>query len=92
MSKTAVAASVGNLIFEGAIKTIDDPVGEYSNFLQVTAYGTVSIRNVLQMNSGVSPLGRANEKELNRQARGLLGFEGQANIRNVLRIFHTESR
>ena len=92
MSKTAVAASVGNLICEGAIKTIDDPVGEYSSFLQETAFGTVSIRNVLQMNSGVSPLGRANEKKLNRQARGMKGFEGEASIRNVLRIFDTAAR
>lgn len=92
MSKTAVAASVGNLICEGAIKSIDDPVGEYSSFLQETAFGTVSIRNVLQMNSGVSPLGRANEKELNRQARGMLGFEGEASIRDVLGIFDTASR
>lgn len=92
MSKTAVAASIGKLICEGAINSIDDPVGSYSSFLQETAFGTVSIRNVLQMSSGVSSLGRANEKEFNRQARGMEGFEGKASIRNVLRIFDTASR
>ncbi|MGB0785467.1 MAG: serine hydrolase domain-containing protein [Alphaproteobacteria bacterium] len=92
MSKTAVAASVGNLICEGAIKSIDDPVGAYSGFLQETAFNEVTIRNLLHMNSGVSPLGRANEKEFNRQARGMEGFEGEANIRDVLRTFDTASR
>ena len=92
MSKTAVAASVGSLICEGRIKSIDDKVGSYSSFLRDTAFAEVTVRNVLQMNSGVSPLGRADEKKFNRKARGVEKFDGQASVRDALRFYKSASR
>ena len=78
MSKTAAAASVGSLICDGEIKSIDDKVGAYSSFLDDTAFADVTLRNVLQMNSGVSPLGRTDEDDFNKKARGMERFEGKA--------------
>ena len=52
MSKTAISASVGSLICEGRIKHLDDRLGVYSSFLK-KAFADVTVRNVLQMNSGV---------------------------------------
>jgi CubicO group peptidase (beta-lactamase class C family) len=58
MSKTATSAAVGALLCEGKIKSLDDVAGSYSPFLKTTPYADVTIKNILQMNSGVSPLGR----------------------------------
>ena len=62
MSKTAISASVGALLCDGKINSLDDAVKQYSKFLATTPYSDISIRNILQMNSGVSPLGRSDEK------------------------------
>ena len=92
MSKTAISASVGSLICEGRIKHLDDRLGVYSSFLKETAFADVTVRNVLQMNSGVSPLGRADEKKFNRKARGIEEFDGQASVREALRLYESASR
>ena len=65
MSKTAVAASIGSLLCSGKIKSLEDKTGEYSEFLASTPFGRSSIKDVLQMSSGVSPLGRDDEKKFN---------------------------
>ena len=57
MSKTAASAAVGALLCDGRLKSLDDKAGNYSNFLKTTPYRDVSVRNILQMNSGVSPIG-----------------------------------
>ena len=81
MSKTAVAAAVGSLICAGKIAKIDDRAGAYSGSLAETVFADVTIRNLLQMNSGVSPLGRGDEKIFNWKARGVNKFHGQASVR-----------
>ena len=63
MSKTALAAAVGSLNCSGQIKSLRDPMGTYSTILTGTPYANVSIKNVLQMNSGVSPLNDGGKKK-----------------------------
>lgn len=92
MSKTAAAASVGSLLCDGRIKSIDDKVGTYSSFLDDTAFADVTVRNVLQMNSGVSPLGRMDEDDFNKKARGMERFEGKASVREALRFYESAAR
>ena len=92
MSKTAAAASVGSLICDGRIKSIDDKVGAYSSFLNDTPFADVTLRNVLQMNSGVSPLGRTDVDVLTKKARGTKGFDGQASVREALRFYESAAR
>lgn len=58
ISKTATSAAFGALLCEEKIKSLDDVSGIYSPFLITTPYADVTIKNILQMNSGVSPLGR----------------------------------
>ena len=71
MSKTAASASIGVLLCQNEILDLNDKAGVYSEFLRTTPYSEVKIRNILQMNSGVSPLGRVDEKKFNQKARGM---------------------
>jgi len=92
MSKTAAGASVGMLLCAGKIGSLDDRAGQYSPFLASTPYAGVTIRNILQMNSGVSPLGRSDEKKFNRKSKGVDNFEGQASVREALRFYSSAAR
>jgi len=92
MSKTAVAASVGSLLCSGQIASLNDKAGKYSKFLASTPYGSVSIKNILQMNSGVSPLGRGDEKRFNQKSRGMQKFAGNGDIREALNFYKSASR
>ena len=87
MSKTALSAAVGSLLCDGAIKSLDDPMGKYSKNLKSTPYADVSIRNVLQMNSGVTPLKEVGKKKANQIAMGMGKYEGKASIIKSLDLF-----
>ena len=87
MSKTALAGAVGSLLCNGDIKSLDDTMGLYSENLAATPYSEVTIRNVLQMNSGVTPLGRKDVKLSNRIAMGLAEFEGKADLLAAVQHF-----
>ncbi len=54
VAKSFLSALVGILIDEGKIGSIDDPVVKYAPSLKDSAYKTASLRNVLQMSSGVT--------------------------------------
>ena len=54
MAKSFLSALFGILEAEGAIASLDAPVTDYAPELAGSAYDGVSIRNVLQMTSGVS--------------------------------------
>jgi CubicO group peptidase (beta-lactamase class C family) len=71
MSKTAASAAVGALLCDGRLKSLDDKAGDYSSFLNTTPHRDVSVRNILQMSRGVSPIGRSDEKRFNRKTRGV---------------------
>lgn len=53
VAKSYLSALLGILVAEGIIKDIDDPVTRYAPSLVGTAYDGATIRNVLQMASGV---------------------------------------
>ena len=44
------------------------------------------------MNSGVSPLGRSDEKQFNRKSRGMKQFDGQASVREALAFYDKAAR
>ena len=53
MSKSITSTLVGAAIQDGLIKSLDDPVTRYVPLLQDSAYEGVTVRQVLQMRSGV---------------------------------------
>lgn len=54
VAKSYLSALVGILLEEGAIASIDDPVTKYAPRLKGTAYDGTTLRNVLNMASGVT--------------------------------------
>ncbi|MEQ9258653.1 MAG: serine hydrolase [Roseovarius sp.] len=54
MAKSFLSVLFGNVREEGAIGSLDDQVTQYAPRLQGSAYEGVSIRNVLQMTSGIA--------------------------------------
>lgn len=92
MSKTAISASIGALLCDGKISSLDDTAKQHSKFLATTPYSNISIRNILQMNSGVSPLGRSDEKKFNRKARGFQKFSGKADVRGAVKFYSSAAR
>ncbi|WP_170460262.1 serine hydrolase domain-containing protein [Ruegeria arenilitoris] len=54
MAKSYLSALFGILLEEGAIASLDDPVIKYAPKLQGSAYETATIRNVLNMASGLT--------------------------------------
>ena len=77
LSKSIVSALVGIAVAEGHIASILDPVSKYVDKLNNTGYDNVSIKDVLQMSSGV----RFDEdyasffSDINRMGR-TLAFDG----------------
>ena len=53
VGKSFLSALMGIAIEEGFIKSIDEPVSDYAPELKKSGYNGVSIKNVLQMSSGV---------------------------------------
>ncbi|MEP2715487.1 serine hydrolase [Pseudophaeobacter sp.] len=54
VAKSYLSALFGVLLDEGAIESIDDPVTKYAPLLTGSAYDGATIRNVLNMSSGVT--------------------------------------
>ena len=86
-AKTATSSVIGGLFCEGKIKDLDAPASDYSEFLAATEFADITIRNLLQMNSGVSAGRSVDEKRITRQARGILRFEGKGDVRKALKRF-----
>ena len=80
MSKTALGAAVGSLVCDGSIKSLDDEIGLYAVGLRESPYNKISIRNILQMNSGVTPLGRRDVRLAHQMAMGRKKFAGRADV------------
>ncbi len=92
MSKTATGAVIGQLLCEGKIKSLDDTTGKYSKFLSKTPYSKIKIRNILQMNSGISPEGRSDEKKFNKKALGRWKYGGEASVRGAINFYYLPPR
>jgi CubicO group peptidase (beta-lactamase class C family) len=54
LAKSFLSALFGIVITEGNIDSIDDPVTKYAPLLKGSAYDKATIKNVLQMSSGVT--------------------------------------
>lgn len=54
VAKSFLSALMGVMIDEGAVASIDDPVTKYAPALAGSAYNGATIKNVLQMSSGVT--------------------------------------
>ena len=54
LAKSYLSALFGVIVEQGHIQSLDDPLVNYVPELKGSAYDTVSIRNVLQMESGVT--------------------------------------
>jgi CubicO group peptidase (beta-lactamase class C family) len=61
MSKSFVSALVGIAIGEGKIKSTDEPITNYIDFLDKASFGKVTIQHLLDMRSGI----RFNESYFN---------------------------
>jgi CubicO group peptidase (beta-lactamase class C family) len=93
MSKTAASTVIGSLLCEGKIKSLDDAAGNYSATLKASPYANIKIKNILQMNSGVSPIGRDDEKRFNQKSRGVTEkFSGKASVRDALKFYKKAAR
>jgi CubicO group peptidase (beta-lactamase class C family) len=92
INKTAAGAAVGALLCDGRLKSLVDKAGDCSSLLKTTPYRDVSVRSILQMNSGVSPIGRSDQKRFNRKACSLLKFSGAADVRGALKSYKTAAR
>jgi CubicO group peptidase (beta-lactamase class C family) len=53
VGKSIVSILVGAAVSDGAIKSVDDPVVKYLPYLSNSGYRDVTIKNLLQMSSGV---------------------------------------
>ena len=93
MSKTAASTVIGSLLCDGKIKSLDDAAGNYSATLKASPYANIRIKNILQMNSGVSPIGRDDEKRFNQKSRGVTEkFSGKASVRDALKFYKKAAR
>ena len=54
LSKSIVSILVGAAVEEGAIKSVKDPVTKYLPYLSESGYRNVTVKNLLQMSTGVN--------------------------------------
>ena len=94
MSKTALSTAIGNLLCNGKIVSLNDELGKYSPTLAKTPYAKISIKNTLQMNSGVEPVQSDYKfrRKLNQMAMGMRKYEGKADMVKALSILKGNDR
>jgi CubicO group peptidase (beta-lactamase class C family) len=54
LSKSIVSILIGAAVEEGAINSIEDPVTKYLPYLSTSGYRNVTVKNLLQMSTGVN--------------------------------------
>ena len=94
MSKTALSTAVGTLLCNGKIDSLSDELGKYSPSLKQTPYSKITIRNTLQMNSGVAPIQNDYKlrRKMNQMAMGMRKYEGKANMLKAISILKENDR
>ena len=94
MSKTAVSTAIGGLLCNGKIESLDDELGKYSPSLKQTPYSKITIRNTLQMNSGVAPIQNDYKlrRKLNHIALGMRKYEGKGSVLKAVSILKGNDR
>ncbi len=82
MSKTALSTAIGSLLCNGKIASLNDHLEKYSPSLAETPYAKISIKNTLQMNSGIEPVQSDYKfrRKLNQMAMGMRKYEGKADM------------
>ncbi len=94
MSKTALSTAIGTLLCDGKIESLDNELGEYSPSLKKTPYSKITIRNTLQMNSGVAQIQNDFKlrRKLNQMATGMGKHEGKASMLKAISILKGNDR
>ena len=94
MSKTALSTAIGILLCDGKIASLNDELGKYSPSLAKTPYAKISIKNTLQMTSGVEPeqSDYKFKRKLNQIAMGMRKYEGKADMVKALSILKGNDR
>ena len=94
MSKTALSTAIGTLLCDGKIESLDDELGKYSPSLKQTPYSKITIRNTLQMNSGVAPIQNDYKlrRKLNHIALGMRKYEGKGSVLKAISILKGNDR
>ena len=94
MSKTALSTAIGSLLCDGKIESLNDELGKYSPSLAKTPYAKISIKNTLQMNSGVEPVESDYKfrRKLNRIAQGMGKHEGKADVFKAISLLKENDR
>ena len=94
MSKTALSTAIGSLLCNRKIASLNDELGKYSPSLAETPYAKISIKNTLQMNSGVEPVQSDYKfrRKLNQMAMGMRKYEGKADMVKALSILKGNDR
>ncbi len=94
MSKTALSTAIGSLLCNGKIESLDDELGKYSSSLKQTPYSKITIRNTLQMNSGVAPIQNDYKlrRKLNHIALGMRKYEGKGSVLKAVSILKGNDR
>ena len=94
MSKTALSTAIGTLLCNGSIDSLNDELGKYSPSLAKTPYAKISIKNTLQMNSGVAPIQNDYKlkRKMNQIAMGIGKHEGKADMLKSISILKGNAR
>ena len=94
MSKTALSTAIGSLLCNGKIASLNNELGKYSPSLAKTPYAKISIKNTLQMNSGVEPVQSDYNfrRKLNRIAQGMGKHEGKADVLKAISLLKGNDR
>ena len=94
MSKTALSTAIGTLLCKGKIESLSDALGKYSPSLAKTPYSKISIKNTLQMNSGVESIKSDLKfrRKLNHIAQGMRKYEGKADVFKAISILKGNDR
>jgi CubicO group peptidase (beta-lactamase class C family) len=90
MAKSASSTLVGAAVADGSIASLDDPVTKYVSPLKGSAYEGVSVRNVIQMASGVK--WDETYTDPNSDRRKLLDVQLQRKPGSILAFMSTLSR
>ena len=81
MAKTFTAMLVGIAIAEGRIRSVDDQAATYVPALTGTAYGSTSLRHLLQMSSGVRFVeNHSGQDDLTRLLADTIGHAGPGGV------------
>ena len=94
MSKTALSTAIGMLLCNGKIKSLNDELSKYSPSLAKTLYSKITIKNTLQMNSGVAPIQNDYKlrRKMNQIAMGIGKHEGKADMLKSISILKGNAR